>query len=122
MSEILKDQRALLVVANLVLGDSDDGGDYDKLYEWLDKYSVLVANMLMRPIYRVVESLTENRVTLTGFVDRVVQLALDPQTQALDVFLVMHGSDGQAPCGWELCPRCVGHTLPSVPAGEISQP
>jgi len=93
MTEILKDNRALLVVANLVLGDSDDGGDYDRLYEWLDKYAVLVANMLMRPVYRVVESLTEDRVTLTGFVDRVVQLALDPQTQALDVFLVMHGSE-----------------------------
>jgi len=93
MSEILKENRALLVVANLVLGDGDDEGDYDKLYEWLDKYAVLVANMLMRPVYRVVESLTENRVTLTGFVDRVVQLALDPQTQALDVFLVMHGSE-----------------------------
>jgi len=96
MVEITKDKRALLVVANLVLGDSDaDGGDYPRLYEWLDRYAVLVANMLMRPAYRIVESLTKDQVTLGAFLDRVNTLAKNPQTQALDVFLIMHGSPGR---------------------------
>ena len=96
MAEIQKDERALLVVANLVLGSSDgDDGDYGKLYEWLDKYAVLVANLLMRPVYRVVDSLTKDEVTLGAFVDHVTALAGDPATKALDVFLVMHGSPGR---------------------------
>jgi hypothetical protein len=95
MAEITKDQRALLVVANLVLGPGDGGGDYDKLYEWLDKYAVLVANLLMRPVYRVVDSLTKDEVTLDAFLDRVVRLTSDPATEALDVFLIMHGSPGR---------------------------
>ena len=96
MAEIQKDERALLVVANLLLGPSDgDSGDYGKLYEWLDKYAVLVANLLMRPVYRVVDSLTRDEVTLSAFVDRVATLVSDPATKTLDVFLVMHGSPGR---------------------------
>jgi hypothetical protein len=96
MDEVTRDERALLVVANLVLGDSgSNGGDYQWLYKWLDRYAVLVANLLMRPVYRVVESLTKDQVTLGAFVDRVVSLASDPETKALDVFLVMHGTPGR---------------------------
>ena len=95
MDEITKDQRVLLVVANLVLGDNgSNGGNYRRLYEWLDRYAVLVANLLMHPLYRIVESLTRDEVTLGAFLDRVVSLADDPETEALDVFLVMHGSPG----------------------------
>jgi hypothetical protein len=96
MVEVTKDQRALLVVANLVLGDNgSNGGNYQRLYEWLDRYAVGVANLLMRPLYRVVESLTKDQVTLDAFLDRVVSLAGDPETEALDVFLVMHGLPGK---------------------------
>ncbi|MBS3784065.1 MAG: hypothetical protein KGY78_06445 [Anaerolineae bacterium] len=96
MAEVTKDERVLLVVANLVLENvGPDGGKYQWLYEWLDKYAVVVANLLMRPVYRVVESLTHDQVTLGAFFDRVVSLATDPQTKALDVFLVMHGLEGE---------------------------
>jgi hypothetical protein len=95
MAEVTRDERALLVVANLVLEDhGSDGGNYQWLYEWLDRNAVLVANLLMRPVYRVVESLTGDQVTLGAFLDRVASLARDPETKALDVFLVMHGSPG----------------------------
>jgi hypothetical protein len=93
MFEITRDERTLLVVANLVLGDSGSNrSNYQSLYEWLDRYAVLVANLLMRPVYRVVESLTRDEVTLGAFLHRVVSLARDPETKALDVFLVMHSS------------------------------
>jgi hypothetical protein len=96
MAEIARDERALLVVANLVLEDFDAGsGNYQSLYEWLDRYAVLVANLLMRPLYRVVESLTKDQVTLDAFLDRVTALSSDPETEALDVFLVVHGSPGR---------------------------
>jgi hypothetical protein len=96
MEEITRDERVLLVVANLVLGDSDsNGGDYQWLYKWLDRYAVLVANLLMRPVYRTVESLTRDEVTRDAFLGRVVSLASDPETKALDVFLVMHGNPGR---------------------------
>jgi hypothetical protein len=96
MDKVTRDERVLLVVANLVLGDSGpNGGNYQSLYKWLDRYAVLVANLLMRPVYRLVESLTEDEVTLGAFLDRVVWLAGDPETKALDVFLVMHGLRGR---------------------------
>lgn len=96
MDEVTRDERVLLVVANLVLGEGGpNGGDYQALYKWLDRYAVLVANMLMRRHYRVVESLTKDEVTLGAFLDRVVWLAGEPGTRALDVFLVMHGQRGR---------------------------
>ena len=96
MVDVTKDERALLVVANLVVGENgSNGGRYQALYKWLDRYAVLVANLLMRPVYRLVESLTDDQVTLDAFLDRVVWLAEDPETTALDVFLVMHGSPGR---------------------------
>ena len=96
MDEIAKDQRVLLVVANLVIDeDNDGGGDYASLYKWLDRYAVLTANLLMRPVYRLVESLTGDQVTQSAFVERVNALARDPRTEALDVILVMHGSPGR---------------------------
>jgi len=96
MAEVTRDERTLLVVANLVVGDDNpNGGNYQRLYEWLDRYAVLVANLLMRPVYRAVESLTSDQVTLDAFLDRVISLARDPETKALDVFLVMHGSPGR---------------------------
>ena len=96
MAEIARDERALLVVANLVLEEYDSGsGNYRSLYEWLDRYAVLVANLLMRPLYGVVESLTKDQVTLDAFLDRVTALSSDPETEALDVFFVVHGSPGR---------------------------
>jgi len=96
MPEVTRDERVLLVVANLVLGEPDpEGGNYQSLYKWLDRNAVRVANLLMRPLYRRVESLTDDQVTLDAFLDRVVWLAGDPETEALDVFLVVHGMPGR---------------------------
>lgn len=95
MAEVTKDERVLLVVANLLLENRGPNANYRSLYRWLDRNAVQVANLLMRPAYRFVETLSEDQVTLGTFFDRIVSLATDPQTKALDVFLVMHGLDGE---------------------------
>ena len=95
MAEVTKDERVLLVVANLLLEDRGPNANYRSLYKWLDRNAVQVANLLMRPVYRFVETLSEDQVTLGTFFDRVGSLASDPQTKALDVFLVMHGMEGE---------------------------
>lgn len=95
MDKVAKEDRVLLVVANLVIDESSSSAaGYQSLYEWLDKYAIVVASMLMRPVYRFVEPLSGNQVTRQIFIDRVMELANDPQTKALDVILVMHGSPG----------------------------
>ena len=91
MSEVTKDDRVLLVVANLAM----DGVQYEKLYEWLDQSAVNVANLLMRPHYRYVDTMLGNDVTSVKFLERVVNMAEAPHTKALDVFIVLHGSPGK---------------------------
>jgi len=92
MSDVEKGERDLFVVANL-----SDGGDprFQLLYQWLDTNAVSLAWVLMRAHYRRIEALTGSNVTSSAFVDRISELALDPQIQALDVFLILHGSKGR---------------------------
>lgn len=91
MSDVAKDERVLLVVANL-----SDAGDprFQLLYQWLDANALSLAWVLMRAHYRRIEALTGSNVTSVAFIDRIKELALDPQTKVLDVFLVLHGSEG----------------------------
>jgi hypothetical protein len=91
MSTVVKDERVLLVVANL-----SDAGDprFQLLYQWLDANALGLAWVLMRTHYRQIEALTGSDVTSVAFVDRIQELALDPRTRVLDVFLVLHGSEG----------------------------
>ena len=88
MSTISKDKRVLLVVVNL-----STGGDpkLQKLYEWLDANAVQVAKWLMQDHYRQIEVLSGNTVTSTNFLTKISDLALASQTEALDVFLCLHG-------------------------------
>ena len=88
---VSKDERALLVVANL-----SDGGDarFQWLYQWLDENAVNVAKVLMKRHYRHIDTLSGSSVTSFGFVDRIVSLAQDPDTKVLDVLLNLHGSRG----------------------------
>ncbi len=88
MSEVAKDERLLFVVANLAMG----GIEYQKLYEWLDQSAINVTNLLMRPHYRYVDTLSGDDVTSVKFVERVINMAAAPHTKALDVFIILHGS------------------------------
>ena len=93
MNEIAKDERVLVIVANLVIEDGT-AGDYKALYKWLDRYAVLVTNMLMRPLYRHVLSLTGPHIKRETLIDCLIDQAADQETRAIDMILVMHGSPG----------------------------
>ncbi len=88
MSITNKNERVLLVVANLSTGGEPK---LQKLYEWLDENAINVAKLMMKPHYRLIDTLSGDDVTSTNFVNRIKSLAQDPQTKVLDVFLSLHG-------------------------------
>ena len=91
MPDVSKEERVLLVVANLTTHGKPE---FEWLYEWLDQNTVRVANWLMGPRYRHIDTLINDEATKSGFVNRIIGLAQDPQTKALDVFLSLHGNPG----------------------------
>ena len=91
MGEVKKEDRVLLVVANLATGGDER---FQKLYEWLDANAVVVAKLLVGAQYRQIETLSGDDVTSTNFVDRLTNLAAEPETKAIDVFLVLHAFPG----------------------------
>jgi hypothetical protein len=92
MDEVSWDQRVLLVVANL---KSDQDDKLKWLYQWLDENAIRVSKALLHSHYRIIDTLTGSIVTRANFIERVMYLATAPQTEALDVFLVMHGAPGE---------------------------
>ena len=92
MNPVSKDERALLVVANLTTWAD---GRYKALYQWLDQNAVSVAKVLMRLHYRQIEALAGPHATRESFVRRITDMARDPRTRALDVFLHLHGQPGK---------------------------
>ena len=92
MSAVGKDERALLVLANLTTWSDTR---FLWLYEWLDRNAVNVAKVLMSLHYGRIETLTGRDATRDNFVNRIVNLARDPRTRALDVFLHLHGLQGE---------------------------
>ena len=92
MGDVSKDERALLVVANL-----SDAGDarFQWLYRWLDANAVNVAELLMGAHYGRTETLTGANVTSSSFVQRITFLANEPGVKVVDVFLNLHGSPGR---------------------------
>jgi hypothetical protein len=88
MADVSKDERTLLVVANLSTWGQPR---LQWLYEWLDRNAVTVARFLMEPCYGQIHSLTRSDATRSSFVDQIIHLAQEPQTKVLDVFLSLHG-------------------------------
>jgi len=91
LPHVSKDERALLVVVNFSTGGEPR---FQWLYEWMDANAVVVAELMMKPHYRHIDTLTGDNVTSSNFVNRIISLAQDPQTKVLDVFLNLHGSPG----------------------------
>lgn len=92
MSVISRDERVLLVVANLTKWADPD---FRKLYEWLDQNAVNVAKVMMGLHYREIDKLVGPEATSANFVERLTALAQDPQTKAVDVFLHLHGLENE---------------------------
>lgn len=89
LPQVSKDERVLLVVVNFSTGGEQR---FQWLYEWMDRNAVVVAELMMKPHYRHIDRLDRDNVTSSEFVNRIISLAQDPQTKALDVFLNLHGS------------------------------
>jgi hypothetical protein len=94
---------------------------YRWLYRWLDDNAITIGKAIVAPHYRTVSLLKGNAVTRDAFVTRVRVLAKGVGTQALDVFLNLHGerdalrfADGRAKLndlGDELAALDLGHRL-----------
>jgi hypothetical protein len=92
MSEITTEKRALFVVVNLSTGGDER---LQKVYEWLDPRAVDVAKWLLGPYYQRFMKLDGENVTSDIFMMGLQQLADDPQIEAIDVLLCLHGSPGR---------------------------
>jgi hypothetical protein len=82
-----KDDRVMLLVSNV----SGTTQKYQLLYRWLDDNAIALGRDITAPHYRRVSVLTGDAVTREAFVTRVRILAKSVGTQALDVFLNLHG-------------------------------
>ncbi len=84
---VSKDDRVMLLVSNV----AGTAKKYQLLYHWLDDNAIAVGKDMTQPHYRKVSVLTGDQVTRDAFVTRVRILAKSVGTQALDVFLNLHG-------------------------------
>ena len=84
---ISKNQRTILLVSNV----TTRAKKWRVLYEGLDRGAVRVGRRILKDHYRSVLSLTGDSVTSDGFVTKVRVMAKTVGTQALDVFLNVHG-------------------------------
>ncbi len=84
---ITKDDRVMLLVSNV----AGTAKKYELLYHWLDDNAISVGKDMTEATYRKVSVLKGDGVTREAFVTRVRILAKSVGTQALDVFLNLHG-------------------------------
>lgn len=84
---VTKDDRVMLLVSNV----SGTAKKYQLLYRWLDDNAISIGTDITEEHYRKVSVLKGHYVTRKGFVTRVRVLAKSVGTQALDVFLNLHG-------------------------------
>lgn len=82
-----KDSRRLLIVSNV----SHNVSKWQWLYRWLDDNCISMGKQLAGSHYASVSTLKAEQVTREAFVTRVRYLAKTVGTQALDVFLNLHG-------------------------------
>lgn len=88
MSCETKDEQVLLVVVNL---SSNVDPKFQWLYRWLDDNAVRVAKWLLESHYRKIHTLRDDKASSSNFVNKLIELAQEPQTKAIDVFLSLHG-------------------------------
>ena len=89
MTEITKRQRSLLVISYLAELSIPD---LRWLYRWIEDSAVDVARMILQPHYHTFSTLEGDDATYTNFVGRLQDLASEPEVEAVDVLLHVHGS------------------------------
>lgn len=83
-----RQERVLLVIADLSTYGRDD---LTWLYRFLERAAVAVPKLILGLAYRRVYALTGSQATAETFAGSLAEMAADPQTQAVDVLLHLHG-------------------------------
>ena len=115
--EVTRSERVMLLASNL----SSTANRYEWLYRWLDDNGIAIGKGLVGGHYGKVSVLKGDAVTREAFVTRVRILAKSVGTEALDVFLSLHGlrdgvrfADGRVrieDLGDEIADLQLGHRL-----------
>jgi hypothetical protein len=84
---VTREQRRLLIVSDV----SVDVKKWKWLYRWLDDNCIRLGKQMARRRYRSVSTLKAGEVSREALVTRMRYLSKTVGTQALDVFLNMHG-------------------------------
>ena len=88
MSDVVKSQRELLLVINLV----DQGQDkWRWLYQWLDANAEAYTLATLTQFYNRISVLKGPAATCQVFIQELTEMASQPHVKALDVFLHLHG-------------------------------
>lgn len=88
---VSKDQRVLLVTANL----SSNVTKYKSLYKFMDAQSVSLAQSKLGSKYRRIYVLSGERASRPEFVRALSVLAGAVENQAIDALIHLHGGDGR---------------------------
>ncbi len=87
---ITKDQRALLVVQ--YLAGQYGAENWQWLYRYLDASGVLLADMILKPVYKRFLTLTGSQASKQQFLNELKNLGTDSSIKAIDVIINLHGS------------------------------
>ncbi|MCX6267419.1 MAG: hypothetical protein NTW16_08700 [Bacteroidetes bacterium] len=83
-------ERELIVVSYLV---GPGPKEYDWLYNFMDKSGVNLALKILGASYSGIHILQNDKATFDNFKNKVNFCALNPNTRAIDVILILHGGD-----------------------------
>lgn len=87
-----KSERALLVVNSLAaVGEAR----FKWLYEFCEASGVTVAEIALKPQYGKYQKLTASHATKSAFLQALRSLGSDPAVKAIDVLLMLHGSENR---------------------------
>ena len=85
-------ERALVLISSLTPAGK---AKLKALYRGLGTVSVELADLMLRPQYGRMRVLTDRAATRPAFVRAITQVAAQPQIDAVDVIVVLHGSPGR---------------------------
>ncbi len=87
---VTKNQRALLVISNVV---TYGRGDLRWLYQFIERSGVALAKTILSPRYKIHRELIGEQATARAFVDTLATFAQDASIKAIDVIMNLHGDE-----------------------------
>jgi hypothetical protein len=85
---VKRQDRVLLIIANL---STYGRADLKWMYQFLEWAAIAVPKLILGLAYRRIYALTGGQATADGFIGALAALSADPQAQAVDVLLHLHG-------------------------------